>query len=126
MSEWKVSMDAIGITLLDSQDMATMQSSEKISKIVIAQRQLHQKEIIAMKHNRVLIGKKIVKVLDFFSFLNKLVSGLLCIKEIFKKMEATTCHLKNTPHMHDQFEMIPKGTKKIILDFTATSFSNCT
>jgi hypothetical protein len=28
--------------------------------------------------------------------------------------------------MHDQFEMIPKGTKKIILDFTATSFSNCT
>jgi hypothetical protein len=50
--------------------------------IATAKRQLHQHELIAMKHNRVLIGrmwKKIVKVLDFFSFLNKLVSGLLCI-----------------------------------------------
>jgi hypothetical protein len=29
-------------------------------------------------------------------------------------MEATTYHLKNTPHMHDQFERIPEGTKKKI------------
>jgi hypothetical protein len=32
-------------------------------------------------------------------------------------MEATTCHLKNNPHMHDQLEMIPEGTKKILLEF---------
>jgi hypothetical protein len=30
------------------------------------------------------------------------------------------------PHMHDQFEMIPEETKKILLEFTATSFNNCT
>jgi hypothetical protein len=41
-------------------------------------------------------------------------------------MEATTCHLKNNPHMHDQFEMIPEETKKILLEFTVTSFNNCT
>jgi hypothetical protein len=49
---------------------------------LIAKRQLHQQELIAMKHNRVLVRrtwKKIVKVLNFFSFLNKLVSGLVCI-----------------------------------------------
>jgi hypothetical protein len=31
-------------------------------------------------------------------------------------MEATNYHLKNTPQMHDQFETIPKGTKKIFLN----------
>jgi hypothetical protein len=82
MSEWKVLTDAIGIALLDSQKMYYSVKLQKISKIAIAKRQLHQHELIAMKHNRVLVGrtwKKIVKVLDFFSFLNKLVSGLLCI-----------------------------------------------
>jgi hypothetical protein len=39
-------------------------------------------------------------------------------------MEATTCHLKNNPHMHDQFGMIPEDIKKILLEFTATSFNN--
>jgi hypothetical protein len=57
MYEWKVSMDTIGIALLDSQDMATMSVSKKISKIAIAKRQLHQQELIAMKHNRVLVGR---------------------------------------------------------------------
>jgi hypothetical protein len=68
--------------LSDSQDMDCSVKLQKISKIAIAQRQLHQQEIIAMKHNWDLVGrtwKKIVKVLDFFSFLNKSVSGLLCI-----------------------------------------------
>jgi hypothetical protein len=48
-----------------------MSSSKKISKIVIAKRQLHQQELIAMKHNQVLDGrtwKKIVKVLNFSHF----------------------------------------------------------
>jgi hypothetical protein len=40
----------------------------------------------------------IMKVLDFFSFLIKLDSGLVCTKELFKKMEATTCHLKDGSH----------------------------
>jgi hypothetical protein len=40
-------------------------------------------------------------------------------------MEATTCHSKNNPHMHDQFEMFPEETRKILLEFTATSFNNC-
>jgi hypothetical protein len=31
-------------------------------------------------------------------------------------MEAPTCHLKNNPHMHDQFEMIPEGTSKFFLN----------
>jgi hypothetical protein len=82
-----------------------------------------------MKHQRVLIGrmrKKIVKVLNFFSFLNKSVSGLLCLKELFIEMEVTNYHLDNNPHMHDQFEMIPEETKKILLDFTVTSFNSCT
>jgi hypothetical protein len=30
------------------------------------------------------------------------------INELFKKMEATTCHLKNTSYMHDRLEMIPR------------------
>jgi hypothetical protein len=38
-------------------------------------------------------------------------------------MEATSYHLKNTLRMHDQFGMIPKETKKILLEFTATAFS---
>jgi Fe-S cluster biosynthesis and repair protein YggX len=66
---------------------------QKISKIAIAKRQLHQHELITRKHNRVLVGRtrrKIVKVLNFFLFLNKSVSGFVCIQEIFKKMEATT------------------------------------
>jgi hypothetical protein len=50
-------MDAIEIALLDSQDMATMSSSKKISKIAIAKRQLQQQEFIAMKRNRVLVGR---------------------------------------------------------------------
>jgi hypothetical protein len=29
-------------------------------------------------------------------------------------------------HMHYQFEMIPEETNKILLDFTVTSFNNCT
>jgi hypothetical protein len=57
MSEWKVSTDAIGIALLDSQDMDYNVSLQKISKIAIAKRQLHQQELIAMKHNRVLVGR---------------------------------------------------------------------
>jgi hypothetical protein len=37
--------------LSDSQDMDYSVKLQKISKIAIAQRQLHQQEIIAMKHN---------------------------------------------------------------------------
>jgi hypothetical protein len=29
-------------------------------------------------------------------------------------------------HMHNQFEMILEETKKILLEFTAKSFNNCT
>jgi hypothetical protein len=36
-------------------------------------------------------SKKIVKFSNFFSFFNKWVSGLVCIKELFLKMEVTTC-----------------------------------
>jgi hypothetical protein len=46
------------------------------------------------------------------------------MEELFIEMEVTIYHLKNTPHMHDQFKMIPEETKKILLEFTATSFSN--
>jgi hypothetical protein len=49
MSEWKVSMDAIGIALLDSHDMGYNVRLQKISKIVIAKRQLQYQELIAMK-----------------------------------------------------------------------------
>jgi hypothetical protein len=31
-------------------------------------------------------------------------------------MEATTYHLKNNPHMHDQFEMIPREQRKLFLN----------
>jgi hypothetical protein len=45
---------------------------------MIAKRQLHQQELLALKHNRVLVGrtwKKIVKVLDFFhSWINQSVA----------------------------------------------------
>jgi hypothetical protein len=64
--------------------------------------------------------------LGLFSFLNKSVSGLACIKEIFIEMEVTIYHLKNNPHIHDKFGMIPEETKKILLEFTVTSFNNCT
>jgi hypothetical protein len=50
-------MDAIGIALLDSQDMATMSVSKKIGKIAIAKRQLQQQKLLAMKHNWVLVGR---------------------------------------------------------------------
>jgi hypothetical protein len=56
MYEWKVSMDAIGTALLDSQDMGYNVSLQKY-KILIAKRQLHQQELIAMKHNRVLVRR---------------------------------------------------------------------
>jgi hypothetical protein len=82
ISEGKVSIDAIGIALLDSQDMYYSVTFQKNKKIAIAKRQLHQQELIVMKHNRVLDGRtwlKIVKFLDFFSFLNESVSSLLCI-----------------------------------------------
>jgi hypothetical protein len=42
MSEWEVSMEAIRIALLDSQDMYYSVRLQKISKIALAQRQLHQ------------------------------------------------------------------------------------
>jgi hypothetical protein len=128
MSKWKVLTDAIGIALLDSQDMDYSVKLQK-NQTVIAKRQLHQHDLLALKHNRVLVGrtwKKIVKVLKFFSFLNKSVSGLLCIKELFIEMKVSNYHLDNNPHMHDQFEMIPEETKKILLDFMATSINNCT
>jgi hypothetical protein len=59
MSEWKVSMDAIGIALLDSQDMDYSVKLQKLNKIAIAtaKRQLHQQELIAMKRNRVPVGR---------------------------------------------------------------------
>jgi hypothetical protein len=57
MSEWKVLTDAIGIALLDSQDMDYSVKLQKISKIAIAKRQLQQQEFLAMKQNRVLDGR---------------------------------------------------------------------
>jgi hypothetical protein len=50
-------MDAIGIALLDSQDMNYSAKLQKINKIAIAKRQLNQQELNAMKHNRVLVGR---------------------------------------------------------------------
>jgi hypothetical protein len=56
MSEWKVSMDVREVMLLDSQDMDySVKFQKEISKIVLAKRQLHQHELIAMKHNRLLV-----------------------------------------------------------------------
>jgi hypothetical protein len=51
--------DVREIRLLDSQDMDYSVKLQKLNKIVIAtaKRQLHQHELIAMKHNRVLIGR---------------------------------------------------------------------
>jgi hypothetical protein len=56
MSEWKVLTDAIGIALLDSQDMDYSVKLQK-DKTMIAKRQLHQQELLALKHNRVLVGR---------------------------------------------------------------------
>jgi hypothetical protein len=57
MSEWKVSLDAIGIALIDSQDMNYSAKLQKINKTMIAKRQLQHQELLAMKHNRLLVGK---------------------------------------------------------------------
>jgi hypothetical protein len=45
MFEWKVLTDAIGIALLDSQDMDYSVKFQK-GKTVIAKRQLHQQELL--------------------------------------------------------------------------------
>jgi hypothetical protein len=106
-----------------------MSSSKKISKIAIAKRQLHQHELIAMRLKRDLVGRmwnKIMKFLDFFSFLNNQPMTLCAYKIFPRRWRQQPVISRIILHMHDQFEMIPKGTKKICLNFTATSFNNCT
>jgi hypothetical protein len=58
MSEWKVSMNVREVMLLDSQDMDYNVELQKDKQDCDCQQtNLQQWELIAMKHNRVLVGR---------------------------------------------------------------------
>jgi hypothetical protein len=52
-----------------------------------------------------------IEALKLLLFLEQTGQWLSVHKELFKQMEATTFHLKNTSHMPDRLAMIPEENK---------------